>query len=90
MAAQADDALPQITAATRPAASTLLEDFLPRAAQSSLVATQAPSASFQIDLYVLFMCSPSNVENAIGQTLRTALTLAPWWGRMVSSTLGAR
>ncbi|MDM0233227.1 hypothetical protein QTH93_11330 [Variovorax sp. J2R1-6] len=63
MAAQADDALPQTTAAKRPAANTLLDDLLPRALQSSLVATQAPSDSFQIDLYVLFMCLPSSCFN---------------------------
>nr|WP_260590470.1 hypothetical protein [Variovorax sp. DXTD-1] len=48
LAAQADDALPKAAVAKRAAPSVMLEDFLPRALQTSLAATQAPSASFQM------------------------------------------
>jgi hypothetical protein len=48
LAAQADDAPPKAAVAMTTAPSVALEDFLPRALQTSLAATQAPSASFQM------------------------------------------
>src|SRR5687767_12033685 len=48
LAAQADDAPPKAAVAKTTAPSVALEDFLPRALQTSLAATQAPSASFQM------------------------------------------
>nr|WP_307655968.1 hypothetical protein [Variovorax paradoxus] len=55
MTAQADDVPPNAAVAKTTAPSVALEDFLPRAVQTSLAATQAPSASFQMlrnDLFI--------------------------------------
>jgi hypothetical protein len=59
LAAQADDALPKAAVAKRAVPSAMLEDFLPRAVQTSLAATQVPSASFQMLLNDLFTFTPS-------------------------------
>ncbi|CAN7691781.1 hypothetical protein LJR302_006000 [Variovorax paradoxus] len=59
MAAQAGDALPKAAVARRAAPIVMLEDFLPRAVHTSLAATQAPSASFQMLRNDLFTFTPS-------------------------------